>query len=201
VKQRQLGPNRALCVLLALMIPVMLAAQVRDSAESGQPGSHRTVDDVGLIFNMSNILLDLEGYQAGLGAKVGWGNLYVRGLLDFVANGSASTLSLNAGATVEYHLLPRPLSFYVGGSVGAGYTLQNLVAASTRFTLAAVAGIEYWPFEFVSVFAEYAIAGDFSFTKDLQTSVTSFDYLIDTAMGNDSKIGLVIHLVPPAARN
>ena len=72
---------------------------------------------------------------------------------------------------------------------------QENVVSTTRFSLGAIAGVEYFPFEFLSVFAEYAVAADFTITKDLQSSQTTFDYLIDTRMGNDSKLGIVIYLM------
>ena len=88
--------------------------------------------DIGFIFNTGNILLDLESYQAGLGAKVGWDKLYLRALFDLVANGGSHSFLLNMGATVEYHLLPEPLSFYVGGSLVTGYMRQsNFIASLT----------------------------------------------------------------------
>ena len=170
-------------------------AETPKPENSKKPITLKAPDDLGFIFNTGNILLDLESYQAGLGAKLGWDKLYIRALFDLVANGGSHSFLLNTGATVEYHLIPEPLSFYVGGSLVTGYMRQSNFIASTHLSVSAIAGIEYFPFDFISVFAEYAITADFTFSKDLQTLQNTFDYLIDTRMGNDSKLGIVFHIM------
>jgi len=192
IRTRQLTP---ICFLMVFLGAIAANAETPKPENSKKPITLKAPDDLGFIFNTGNILLDLESYQAGLGAKFGWDKLYLRALFDLVANGGSHSFSLNTGVTVEYHLLPEPLSFYVGGSLAGGHMRQESIIASTHFSVSAIAGIEYFPFDLVSVFAEYALAADFTFSKDLQTLQNTFDYLIDTRMGNDSKLGIVFHIM------
>ena len=55
--------------------------------------------------------------------------------------------------------------------------------------------MEVFLFDFLSVFAEYSLAADFTLTTNLQTAQTTFDYLVDTRMGNDSKLGIVLYFM------
>jgi hypothetical protein len=150
-------------------------------------------NDLGLIFSTGNILLDLESYQGGLGGKIGWGDLCLRGVFDFLINGASRSFSLNIGATGEYHLAPGPISPYVGGYAQIGYMYQDNLLFAFPFSLGVVAGVEVFIFDFLSIFAEYSLAFDFIVTTDLQTSQTTFDYLVDTRMGNGSRLGVVIY--------
>lgn len=151
--------------------------------------------DLGVIFNTSDLLLDLESYQAGLGAKIGWGDLCLRGLFDFTVNGSSQSFALNVGAAFEYHLIPGPISPYVGASAGGGYMTQSNITSAATFSLGALAGVEVFIMDFLSVFAEYALEADFTNTTDLQSSQKTFDYLINTKMGNNAKLGIVIYFM------
>jgi hypothetical protein len=157
--------------------------------------------DLGVIFNTNDLLLGLESYQAGLGAKIGWGNFSVRGLFDFTINGSSQSFGLDAAAAVEYHLIPGPISPYVGASIGGGYMTQNKVTSVVTFSFAALAGVEIFILDFLSVFAEYAVQADLTNTKDSQTSQNTFDYLISTGMGNSAKLGIVIYFMRSEANH
>jgi hypothetical protein len=194
--------SQVICCIVLMLAMTAIAAGAQD-APQGSPnkrGAVKTPDDVGLIFNVSNLLSGLESYQAGLGGELGWDKLSLRALLDLVVNSGAGTFSINTGGTVQYRLLPNPLSFYVGGSLGAGYMRQISVVSATHFSVSAVAGLEYFPVEFISIFMEYEVAADFTITNDLQRSQITFDYLIDTRMGNDSRIGIIFHIRPPLKR-
>lgn len=162
--------------------------------QSKQPSqSKQSVNDLGLVFNATLTPLDLQAYQAGLGFKMGIGSIDLRGLVDAVVSSASDSFALRLGATAEYHLTPEPYSFYIGGSCTAGYMIQTGSYSSLVASLGAVAGIEYFPLKFLSLFAEYSLAADFTWTTNLATSETTFDYLIDTRMGNESKIGIVIY--------
>lgn len=156
--------------------------------------------DLGVIFSSSDLLLSLESYQAGLGAKIGWGSLCLRALLDFTVNGSSESYAANVGATMEYHLLPAPISPYLGAFAGGGYMQQSNITSAVDFSLGAIAGVEVFILDFMSVFAEYAIAADFTSTTDLQTSQNTFDYLISSRMGNNAKLGIVIYFMRSGAK-
>jgi hypothetical protein len=170
-----------------------IAAQDAKPAATAEPARSRTLDDAGLIFNIDGALLDLGAYQAGIGMKLGWDLLRLRLLLDVVASSASNSFAVKLGTTLERHLTPDPLSLYLGGSAGAGYVLQGGNYSSLVFTVDAVAGVEFFPLEFLSLFVEYALAADFTLTTDFSSSTTTFDYLVDTRMGNGSTIGIVVY--------
>ena len=192
-----IGKREAVLAAIASLLLFMRAPSATAEGSSLIPSSSPAKGpcDVGVIFNTKDLLFGLESYQAGLGAKIGLGNLCFRGLFDFTVNGSANSLALNLGAAVEYHLIPGPISPYVGASIGGGYMTQNKLTSAVNFSFGALGGVEVFILDFLSVFAEYAITADLINTTDLQTEQTTFDYLISTKMGNNAKLGIVIYFM------
>ncbi len=182
-------------VVLALVFVAAapIAAQDVKPASAAKSARTRTLVDAGLIFNLDGALLDLGAYQAGIGVKLGWENLRLRILLDAVASSASDSYAVKLGTTLERHLTPEPLSLYVGGSAGAGYMLQVGSFSSVLFSVGAVAGVEFFPLKFLSLFVEYTLAADFTLNTDLLSSTTTFDYLVDMRMGNESTIGIVVY--------
>jgi hypothetical protein len=192
--------NNAKRLACAGMIVISMAAVSvhADDQASGtiqKPSPALGPNDLGLIFSTDNILLGLESYQAGLGVKIGWGKICLRGAFDFLINGASRSFSLNIGATGEYHLAPGPISPYVGGYAQIGYMYQGDLLCAFPFSIGAVAGVEVFIFDFLSIFVEYCLALDFTVTTDLQTSQTTFDYLVDTRLGNGAKLGIVLYFM------
>jgi hypothetical protein len=179
-------------VLLAVNIP-SAAAEGSSLIPSLSPAKGN--NDLGIIFNTNDLLLGLGNYQAGIGAKIGWGKLSLRGLFDFTVNGTAQAFGTDIGATAEYHLIPGPISPYVGGLVSVGYVAQTNVSTAFSFSLGALVGVEVFILDFLSVFAEYEISADFTNTTNLQSSQSTFDYLVTTGMGNNAKLGVVIYFM------
>jgi hypothetical protein len=189
----------------AIIIPfcmATIAAQAESEASSGllklspAQGSH----DLGLIFSTNNLLLAPEGYQGGIGAKIGWGTFALRAAVDLVLNGSSQSTSVLAGAAGEYHLAPGPVSPYVGGFLQAGYMQQSNTLSVVPITVGALAGVEVFVFDFLSLFAEYSLSLTVTATTDLQSSQTTVDYLVQTGVGNGSKLGIVIYFTRIGAR-
>lgn len=180
--------------LLVAAFPAEAAAtKPAEAAQDASAQSKQSLHDLGLVFNTTLTPLDVQAYQAGLGFKVEIGDIDLRGLADIVLSSASDSFSIKLGATTEYHLTPEPYSFYLGGACTAGYMIQSGSYSSFVASLGAVAGVEYFPLKFLSLFAEYSLAVDFTWTTDLSTSETTFDYLLDTRMGNESKIGIVIY--------
>ncbi len=109
-------------------------------------------------------------------------------------------IGVGLGVTAEYHLIPGPISPYIGASLGAGYLTQTNVTSVVSFSVGALAGVEVFIADFLSVFAEYTIAANLSSTTDLATSQNTFDYLINTGMGNNAKLGIVIYFMRSDAK-
>jgi hypothetical protein len=184
------------CFLIALLGAIAANAQTNAPSPVQRLSVAQGSYDLGLIFNTSSILLDLESYQAGLGVKIGRDRVSFRGLFDLVLNGASDSFSLNAGATIQSYLLPvSSIAPYIGGSVGGGYMRQADAISMVVLSVGALAGVEVFLFDFLSVFAEYAITGAFTFSTDIPSSQTTFDYLVDTGMGNNSKLGIVIYFM------
>ncbi len=177
-----------------------LGAQAKPPDPIQKPALAQGARDVGIIFNTTSILLDLESYQAGLGIKVGGDTRAIRGLFDFVLNGASSSFSVTAGAALQRYMLTGTVRPYVGGSFTLGYMSQSQVISIATLSLGAIAGAEVFLLDFLSIFAEYAITADLALSTDLQTSQTTFDYLVDTGMGNNSRIGIVIYFLRAAKK-
>ena len=186
--------NKSREIAMASIVFIFMAG-IGARADTQPLSTAQGSNDLGLVFSAANLLLGLEGYQAGLGGKIGWGKLSLRVAFDFVLNGSSNSYSINAGATGEYHLAPGPVSPYIGAFAQFGYMYQGNLSSAVPFSLGAVAGVEVFIFDFLSVFAEYTLAFDFTVTNDFQTSQTTFDYLVDTRMGNGSKLGIVLYFM------
>jgi hypothetical protein len=188
----------AICALLLFVITASARAEGGSLISSTSPfeGPY----DCGLVFSTHDLLLGLESYQAGIGAKFGWENVSLRGIVDFTLNGSSHSLALNVGAVGEYHFIPGPISPYVGALLGGGYMTQSDVTSTVTFSLGALAGVEVFIWDFLSVFAEYAFQADFSNTTDYMTAQTTFDYLISTGMGSSAKLGIVIYFMRAEAK-
>ena len=198
MRRWELGLTFSVIVIFSALNPPCAVAEGGSLISSLSP--KKGANDLGIIFNTSDLLFGLESYQAGLGGKIGWGNLCLRGLFDIAINGSSESFAVDAGATLEYHIIPGPISPYIGASSNAGYMTQASTISAITISIGAVAGVEVFVFEFLSIFAEYSITADFITTTDLQTSQTTFDYLINTRMGNNAKLGIVIYVMRSGAK-
>ncbi len=158
-------------------------------------------NDVGIVFSASDLFFDLQDYQGGIGVKVGWGKFSLRGLVDFNASYASRAMGAGLGVTAEYHFLSGPISPYVGGLVGASYLSQSDVTSVVNFSFGGVAGVEVFIADFLSIFAEYALTALVSNTYDVASSQNTFDTVVNTAMGNNAKLGVVIYFMRSEAKN
>ena len=163
---------------------------------------------LGLIFNASNILMDIESYQAGIGVKLRTGNSAFRFLADGFFTNSSMTMSVDFGVAYEYHLTAARVSPYVGGFASVGYTSQKTTVdadnwtqnTSTPISAGGLFGAEVFVTDFLSLFAEYQVAIDITQTntKTSDAGTVTDDpqnsLIFDTGIGNGSKIGIVIYL-------
>ncbi len=157
--------------------------------------------DIGLIFNTGDILLDLDSYEAGLGVKLGVDDWAYRIGSDIMYNGTSTVFSSSATLGIEYHFLGNTqISPYIGGYAQAGFTMLPTSQMIFPMSAGAILGVEVFIFDFLSVFAEYAIAVDVTIMNDTTAAVTTFDYAIDTKMGNDSKLGVVVYFQKAGAK-
>ncbi len=164
----------------------------------------------GFIFNTNNLLMDIDSYQAGVGFKtLHDNNVAIRYLADVFYSSSPEAYSGTLGVTYEKHLKTGRVSPYWGGFVEAGYIGQKSETDSDNWimnntfpvSVGAVLGVEFFIMEFLSIFAEYSL----SFGGLITSTSTSVDgdvtdtdpeitYSVDSGIGNDSSIGIVIYL-------
>lgn len=176
----------AVAAALALLPPAAAAAE----APAPAPGPV----DAGLIFNLQDPF-DLSSYQGGIGAKVGFGALALRGLADFSVNGSSASLRFGGGVAVEYHPFSSAVSPYFGVTAKAGYEEQDSVVSILSGSFGAVAGVEVFLLDFLSVFVEYEAAVDLTRSSTGAGSPIQQDYLVESRMGNEGRIGIVFYFM------
>lgn len=163
---------------------------------------------VGFVFNTDSILFDVESYQAGLGAKIRVGPGAWRPFADVFFSTVSSTFSLGLGAAYERHLKPGRVSPYVGGLLNVDF-LHKMTATDadnwTRnidlaFTGGALAGVEFFILQNLSIFAEYNLAANLQLGIDTTsaagtvTTTTDLAFTLDSKIGNAGKLGVVVYL-------
>jgi hypothetical protein len=170
------------------------AAWAQSAAPPSKPSPASPPTDIGLIFTSSTILLELDDYEGGLGVKVGTGATAWRGSFDLLASSASSSASLTAGVAYEHHLSRGLMSPYLGAYARAGFSAQSGVLWTLPLSVGPLLGVEVSPIDAVSFFAEYCLALDLTITADANTGQTTFSYLIDTRVGNQAKLGIVVYL-------
>lgn len=184
----------------------------QDAGDRLKPATRNS--DWGIIVNASDLLLDLESYQGGLGIKVGTDKLTYRLGVDVVIRDMFNPYVVSVALALEKHLLPGSVSPYLGGYLKGGTaSLKAEIDAAnwqrtTVYPLSAGAliGVELFIFDFLSLFVEYDLAVTFS-TTVITTSVAGventqndYDFALDLGLGNESRIGVVIYFARRPAR-
>ncbi|MBI9097867.1 MAG: hypothetical protein JEY91_05295 [Spirochaetaceae bacterium] len=164
----------------------------------------------GFIFNTSSVLLDLESYQAGVGLKLLLNNdMALRFLLNGEYDSGTSFFSASLGTTFEKHFLRRRASPYWGAFASVGINGLTDETDEQNWTknrevpigVGAVLGIEFFIIESISIFAEYSLAFE-AYINTTRSEVAGepvdpvrdWGYSIDTGIGNESKLGIIIYL-------
>ena len=200
--------SKVLLMILVLTCAGVFAAERSSIWVGFEPPSGSR--DLGILFNTNDILLDLEGFQGGVGAKIGIRAWMLRATADVVLNTDADPFSISLGGVLEKHLWPGPLSLYWGPAVETGYTTILLFKTdddnwsrthTVPLSLGCVFGVELFVFRFLSVFVEYQGAVELGLTTTSTstagsvTSSTEFTYALDVGMGNNAMFGIVIYLM------
>ncbi|WP_319562184.1 hypothetical protein [Marispirochaeta sp.] len=162
----------------------------------------------GIIFNTSNILLDLNEYQSGVGVKLKANDYALRGLFNIGYESGADLFEMDLGLTYEKPFFTGRVAPYWGVAVNGGYSLDRDEYDSDNWNeysdfiggLSAIFGTEVYIFDFLSLFAEYSIGFSISRATVTQKSSgvesddTTINYNIGTGLGNAASIGIVIYL-------
>lgn len=166
----------------------------------------------GIIFNSGSLLLDIMSYEGGIGLKFKnvdfkFMKVDIRSLIDFSLVTDFNTFETNLALALEKHIFDNRISPYWGLFIKTGITRIRMETDEDNWTesltvplsTGAILGIEFFLFEFMSVFAEYNLEFSIDKTTDStsiagiveETSTT--DFFIDTKLGNSSKIGIVVY--------
>ncbi len=196
-----------LFVLLGMLIfPAIIFAE--EKSKISKIFSIEETSNTGLIFNINDILLDIESYQGGLGVKHFVNDKYAyRGSLDFFYADSSNTLILNLGNSIEYHPIKGRVSPYIGGLLDVGlirYKIETDADNWTKVTTIPISagpilGVEVFVLKFLSLFAEYSMTVSYTTTITQQSAAgtvtknTDSDFGTEIGIGNNSKIGVVLY--------
>lgn len=169
----------------------------------------KEVLDFGLVLEMPDILMDVESYQGGIGAKFGLQKLALRAQLDMDLTPSAGAYSFAVGLGLEKHFLSGgPFSPYWGGLVQVGVSSVKSTIDSQNWDqdivvplrLSAILGVEMFILQYLSLFVEYeaALAPTLNVHKSSVGGTVStgrqLDFNVETGLGNRSMIGVVLYL-------
>ncbi len=188
--------------------PVLWLLLLLGTAAFAAEGKEARIQDYGLILEVPDIRLDLESYQGGLGAKFGLRKLALRTFLDLELAPSAGAYAVGAGVALEKHFLPGPVSPYWGGALQLGFSSLKTTIDSQNWDqdlivplrLAAIVGVELFILQFLSIYVEYeaALVPTLTVSRSsvggVVTSDSRLEVSLETGLGNQSMIGVVIYL-------
>lgn len=189
-------PRKRICCL-PYLCAAMLVVSVSSWAENATSGTSvaRGKMDMGLVFSGGSDFGILDPYIGGLGAKLGSTELLFRPSFDLFINGSTSSIAMVGGLALEYHFIEGLVSPYLGGFFNGGWKKSGDYSMEIPLSVGAIAGVEVFVFEWLSLFAEYNLAVNVNFVTYTATSQSVYDYTIDTGMGNEGKIGIVMYFL------
>ena len=197
--------SRAIVVAVLLLATGVASAFGQEDAETAPD---RTL---GILFSTSSIIMDIGTYGTGAGLAWYQPENAIRAFGSGFASNASSTVTLEAGlARVSYfgHARVSPYSI-VSGSAGlltqkAEIDEENWTRTTTLNATAGLGlGAEFFILDFLSVFADYQLLADVSRVRTSESvagTVTdgepTWNYVIQTALGNSSRLGVAIYLEP-----
>jgi hypothetical protein len=204
-------------ILFCLFSSRLAAEEMAETEETAEEVN--SIDKVlpfmpGIIFNTSNILLDLEEYQAGVGLMMLGESHSFRGSFGFSYESAANFLGMNISFAYLRPIIKGRVTPYWGVGVTMGYSFDKDTYDADDWQsihsfeggVSAVLGVEVFVFDFLSLFAEYDLGVSIAWSKVVQSSSgiesdsQSFNYSLGTGIGNGASIGVVVYLDESARR-
>ena len=212
--------NKNAVTLIIVTVIVLSFFSYAHAKEKGdkEPGmfSRENPYKTGIIFNVNDILLDVESYQGGIGLKRYFKDAWAyRAAFDFGYSNSSDSWLISVGNTFEYHFITGRISPYVGVFFDIGYASYKDETDSDNwtkvwsipFSTGPLIGVEFEIFNVFSLFVEYSVAFDLTYTSTItsvagdETRNSVTNYGINAGMGNESKIGIIIYFNRKFQRN
>jgi len=162
----------------------------------------------GLIFNTSNILLDLSAYQTGVGIMLWKSDHSLRTLFHMGYESGNEIFDTKLGIAYIKPVFQGRIVPYWGAELKGGYNIDTdqlnneNIQKTTVLTggLAGILGTEVYILDFLSAFAEYNLGIFFSRstveqdTEGFEAQPATTNYRIGTELGNEGSIGVVVYL-------
>jgi len=198
-------------LLLVALVTVGIGAQ--ESPETGEawPREWRP----GIIFNAPNLLLDIDDYQGGVGAKLVFDAFALRalfslGLENVQGDSPDSSFNVSTGVSVEVPFVEGRVQPYWGALLDGSFASEQTESSDgdksettvVGGSLGPLIGVEVSVFQFLSLFAEYTLAFRIAHTSveqeagGVSSSDESTNYELGTELGNTGALGIVVYLVP-----
>lgn len=164
----------------------------------------------GFIFNTSNLLLDLNTYQGGVGIKLLYPDYALRVSAGGGYTGSSERLELTTGLTFEKPFYTGRVTPYWGGVLLLEFSKEGSeddtndweIVQGFEGNLGGILGVEFFILDFLSVFAEYELTAGLAWSGASQstggtvTESGSTNFAVTTGLGNNASLGVVIYLKP-----
>jgi len=196
-------------ILILICVPsVVVCGEEKLKNEKKEDLFIQNAKKTGIIFNVNDILLDIESYQGGIGLKRYTSDSFAyRVSIDFSYTNDANSILVALNNTFEYHLVSGRVSPYLGAFFNIEYAAYKNTTDAENWTkvvsvpvsVGPVFGVELNIFEFLALFAEYGVSFAYTSVKTT-TSVSSVEsveketnFSINTGLGNEAKIGVVIY--------
>jgi len=162
----------------------------------------------GFIFNTSNLLLNLDSYEGGIGFLMSSPRTTWRFSVGFGYESGTEVFSSQFGITYLCPIFTGRVSPYWGGTIFAGYSHDtdevdaDNWTKENEFSLSAgvLLGVELVLDPRISFFAEYSVGADVAWVTQISSvsgsvsTTGSNNWSVGTELGNNGSIGVIIYL-------
>jgi len=200
--------NRVLFFIIVSLLTTHLYCQDAIEESSNESETLPVSFSPGLIFNTSNLLLDLDEYQSGVGIKLRSELYSLRLLIHMGYESGNDVFETNLGIAYMRPLFTGRIAPYWGFALKGGYILDKdeyddenwYTSKVLSGEVAALFGAELYILDFLSVFAEYSFGLSMNRTtveesnNGTETETETNNYSYGTQLGNEASIGVVIYL-------
>lgn len=203
--------SRRLAIFILILLPIA-ALEAQGTRASDKPAAEaKPVPIPGFIFNVSNILLDVEEYRGGVGVRFLYPAYALRASLGGGYSSANDSLEIAASGTFEKPFYVGRVTPLWGINTVLGYEQERSavdadnwsITRSVSASMGGVLGLEFHITDYVSLMVEYELAASLAWTGFTRAvdgvaapAATSVNYDVSTRLGNGGGISLVLYLKP-----